>query len=398
MMVSLALLWLGCTASSSPPTAVDLSPLSLRWPLDGLLTAEQVRVGIDWNLGLLSALPPADGSHLQIDEEGGELWITLDPSRAGFPTRSHAALTDALVELRQSEELRETGAVDLGRLFMLTLHEPWRYYSITGACADYWSWGATRLPASHDRYDVVYSLLAAGDRIVLLPEAGAPVEELAFGMATGRGELGSSWAPAEFETIDLMENGQQRFAAFDAQGRIRPWADPEVVLAGQPGRCIWCHEGNLMFGTYENPSSEAAISYETWEQRIFDWQDDLDAWRAGLPTAIVYADTHSHTQAERIVRDFALPTVARAALEWGLSEEEAEALVDEAGLVRAEDEEWPERGQVLLRAEVDAVLEQRSGVARTRTLSDPRLPAEGEALRGEAWRAWLDCGGQSDGG
>lgn len=384
-------LLLACAPPSGPPTEVDLSSLSLRWILDDQLSAEEVRVGLDWNLGLLSALPPAGGEHLEITEDGEQLRILLHVEQAGFPERAEAALTDALQELRESEELAQTGAVDLGRLFMLTLHEPWRYYSISGACADYWGWSGARLPQARDRYDVVVSLIAPGERVVLLPEAEHPVQRLAFGMATGQSALGEDWRPAEFETIDLMENGQQRFATYDGQGRLQPWADPEVVAAGQPGRCIWCHEGNLMFGTYENPSSEEAISYPEWEARIFAWQDQLEAWRAALPTSIVYPDRHSHTLAERVVRDFAFPTPKRAAREWGLSEEEALRIVAERGLLLEEDSEWPDRGEVLRRAEVDALLEELSGTPRLSVLSDPRLPVEGEPLRGEQWAGWLRC-------
>lgn len=389
----LTLLLLGCTGEpTAPPTAVDLSPLPLSWLLDGQLDLDALRVGIDWNLGLLGALPPSDGSHLELEEADGLVSGSLDLAAAGFPPGAHAALTDALAELRASDELSGTGAVDLGRLFMLTLHEPWYYYAIAGACGSFADWRALRLPAEPDRYDIVVSLLAAGDRIVLLPPAETPVAEVAFGIGTDTIAFGEGWSPTEFEVIDFMENGQQRFAAYDEQGRPEPHADPQVVPAGPPGRCQWCHEGNLMVGTPKNSSTDQAMSYAEWEARMVAWQADLEAWRVGLDTSIVYADRESHTQGERVVRDFLLPTLVRAAAEWGLPEDEARALALEEGLWLGQDEEWASRGEVLLRAEVDAVLEARSGLPRLSVLSDAREPAEEEEYRGQEWADWLRCG------
>ena len=394
LLAACTLLLAACgPAPSSPPTRVDLSPLPLAWPLDPHLSADQVRVGIDWDLSLLGALPPADGAHLSLVEQDGWLVGELDLAQAGFPAPSHAALTDALAELRDSEELALAGAVDPGRLLMLTLHEPWRYYAITGACGSVYGWRTARLVEEPDRYDVVTSLLAGGDRMVLLPPAGTPVADLALAMGTDDIPFGEAWSPTEFEVVDLMDNGQQRFAAYDAHGDLVPHADPDVVPAGQPGRCQWCHEGNLMVGTPDNPSTDAAIPTAEWLSRMAAWQAELEAWRAGMATSVIFADRESHTQGERVVRDFLLPTVARAAAEWGLSEEEARALAQAEGLWLGADEEWPDRGEVLLREEVEAVWEARDGVARVPVLEDAREPAEEEAYRGQEWAGWLPCEG-----
>lgn len=398
LLVLLAVAWAPAACdpgTTGPPAAVDLSPLPLAWPLDGGLSVDELRQGIDWNLGLLGALPPADGAHLVLAVDGDWVRGELDLAASGFAEHAQPALTDALAELRDSDALAATGAVDPGRLFMLTLHEPWRYYSITGACGRVEQWRHQRLAAEPDRYDVVASLLSGGDRSVLLSPDGTPVQQVGLAVATGVADLDDpDWVPGEFESIDLMSNGQQRFATYGVDGWIQPWADSAVVPAGQPGNCLWCHEGNLMLGTHENPSTASALSYADWALRIGDWQAELEAWRQDQPTAIDWSDPQAHTWAERVVRDFLHPTAARAAVEWGLDPADADALQRAEGLWEGEDEEWPDRGRILRRAEVDAVLEEQTGVRPVEVLPDARLPVQDVPLRGQEWADWLPCEGE----
>lgn len=385
-------LLLACTGSdldtgSGPPTAVDLSPLELTWaPAASGIDADALRTGIDWNLSLLGAMPPADGAHLVI-EEGEGLWLLeLDLAAAGFPGRAHPALTAAVDELRSPD-----GPFDAGRFFMLTLHEPWRYYSITGACGQLAAWQQVRRPEQTDRYDVTESLLSGGDRVVLLPPDQAEIQAVAFLVATGGEPLGPDWVAQEYETVDLMANAQQRFATYDGDGWLQPAADPAVVPAGQPGKCQWCHEDHLMSGTPTNPGGAPGIETTAWLDRLEAWQEALEGWRGALPTSIDFVDSEAHTQGELVVREFLRPTLDRVATEWGLPEEEARALVEARGLVLEEDEEWPHRGEVLLRSEVDAVLVELSGRVQPPVLEDARELAPDADLRGREWAAWLDC-------
>ncbi|RME26372.1 MAG: hypothetical protein D6798_06865 [Deltaproteobacteria bacterium] len=381
------------TGAPTAPTAVDVSPLSVAWRWSaGGLDADRLRRGFDWDLSWLGALPPPDGGHLvPIDDDGPTRVFQLDPAALGLPDRALPALTDALVELRQWSEWR--GHVDLGRLLMRTLHEPWYYYAITGACADLDQWRQQRGSPEWDRYDVVVSQLASGGRVVWLPPAGTPVAELGFLVGTGTAPLGDGWQAEEFETVDLMANGQQRFAAWSADGRLEPAANPEVVAAGTAGNCLWCHEDHLMTGTPDNPSTDTALSYEEWAARIDGWQAELQAWRSSLQTSIDTTDHDVHADGELVVREFLLPTVDRVAAEWGVDEEQARSIIAERGLTLETDAEWPGRGAVLRRSEVDAVLAERLGRAPPAVLDDARHLADDEPLRGAEWAGFVDCSG-----
>ena len=48
---------------------------------------------------------------------------------------------------------------------------------------------------------------------------------------------------AEFDLIDLMPNGQLRYAVYGLDGVLLPYSSSDYGLAGKPAKCMWCHEG-----------------------------------------------------------------------------------------------------------------------------------------------------------
>ena len=193
--------------------------------------------------------------------------------------------------------------------------------------------------------------------------------------------------------IDLMSNGQQRYAVFDGDGALVPAADPAIVPAGQPGKCMWCHEGALMTGTPLNPTTRPHLSYLEWKSRMVEMQSMLYTHRAAQSTAVDFETYHAHTYGELLVREFLYPTPARVAAEWGAEPADVEALIDSYNLELSEDEEYPNRGEVLARASVDVVYaaEVATGdFAPLMVLADEReAPEEMTGLDGEAEAAAL---------
>ena len=141
----LPLLLLACAApdadSATPPgPAADLT-VRLRW-LGGspeLTDWTTARAGLWWSLSALGALPPADEdlALVVIDQpSAGEVLFDLDLGAVGLPEAAFPAVAEAIAEIQAAPSLSRRGGVDVGRFLMRTLHEPWRYYAITGACAD----------------------------------------------------------------------------------------------------------------------------------------------------------------------------------------------------------------------------------------------------------------------
>ena len=49
----------------------------------------------------------------------------------------------------------------------------------------------------------------------------------------------------DIEFLDLMKNGQLRFALYDLNGQLKTSTSPSLTAAGKPGKCVWCHQIRL---------------------------------------------------------------------------------------------------------------------------------------------------------
>ena len=347
------------------PVVWNAEPGGLTWP--------EVEAGLAWSLSNLGALPPPEGWLTVVESTESRVVFELDLSASGFDEAASPAIQSAIVPVWESDEMQQNGAVDAGRFLMRTLYSPWRYYSITGACATFDEWSTEHLSSITRKYGVTVSLLTKDDRLITLNER--PWEDIGavgFVAHSGVGVLSDVSVSQESEVIDLMENGQQRYAVFDGDGQLSPAADPTVIGAGQPGKCMWCHEGSLMNGTPANPTTRPYLSYTDWNARIGEMQAMLDTHRTQLSTAVDFsAQTHSY--GELIVREFLHPTPARVAAAWGLSAAEMDDMIEEYDLELSLDGEYPSRGSILSRAALDAVMaDQVPGFVPLTVLSDDR--------------------------
>lgn len=344
-------------AACTPPIVDPEAPLvvPLRWipGADGL-GWDEARAGLWWALSNLGAAPPADEAGLVVEAEGDDgVTFTLDLGAVGFPAARLPAVEAAVVPVRA--RAMEAGAVDLGPFLLGTLYDPGRYYAITGACPTLEAWRAARQAPDPGRYAVTLSLLVAGDRLVTFNPAPVvddadPVgalAELGWLAEEGEGSLADgSFAASEYETVDLMANGQQRYAVYDATGALR--AAGAESPAGQPGKCMWCHELHVQTGTPDNPSAEGYTSYAEFAAEVAAAEALLASAREATPNAVDWAYT-THEWAEHLTRGYLEPSAGRVAREWGVSVAEVEA----EGLPTHDNAEFPEWGPLYDRVDVD---------------------------------------------
>jgi hypothetical protein len=291
----------------------------------------------------------------------------LDLGAVGLPEARLPDVAAAIAPIRAwSVDADSDGTEDLGRFLLATVYEPGRYYAITGACGTLGEWRAARGDAAPLLYAVAQSLLTDGERRVELNDPGEPpvgdqpledaaarVIRLAFLAAEGEGSLAEgSFAASEFETVDLMPNGQQRFAVYDADGTLR--AAAAETIAGQPGKCMWCHEDHVQRGSAENPSAPGYLDYASFAEKV----DAAEAWMAvvrGEDPVVDYGTYAVHEHAERLTGAFLEPSPDRVAREWGVSVEEVLA----EGLPTHASAEFPNLGPLFDRADVDAARMRR---------------------------------------
>ena len=387
---------IACTPSADEDEFPVSLVVPLRWTAEpGGSTWDEAQSGLAWSLSNLGALPPSDGWLTIIDSDEYTTLFEINLEESGFNPRALDALRSAMDPIAQSDELDEHGTVDVGRFLMRTLYSPWRYYSITGACTDVDDWADLSQPEAVENYGVTVSLLTTDDRIITLNEGPlSSINAVGFSARSGEGVIADPATSLEVEVIDLMSNGQQRYAVFDHHGQLAPAADPEVIAAGQPGKCMWCHEGSLMTGTPVNPTSRPHLSYPEWAARMERMQDMLETHRSKLDTSVdFFNDYHTHTHGELLAREFLYPTPARLQREWGVSGETLSKMLSDHSVSTSLDGEYPDRGPILSRTEVDVVYATElaePGYQALAILPDDRdAPAPDAVLDGETERLTL---------
>lgn len=343
---------LACHMVPSPPEIVEdtgdpLAPLalSLVWrPTDPEDTWASARAGLDWALSQLGATPPADGSAVVVRGEATDrVAFTLHIDRLSLPAAATAVLADVEAELNTAES-----SAEIGRFLMRSLHEPWRYYATTGACPTREDWEAARQLRPVE-YAVTTSLLTEAERRITLNDAPDSWAAVGFLAEEGSGSLiDGSFVASEAETLDVMANGQFRYAVYDTDGALLPAG--VLSPAGTPGKCAWCHELTIQAGTAENASAPGYLDYSAWMEARADAHAQLTSLRSALSTSVDYETISVHEAGERLVEGFLLPDAARVAAEWGVTEAEVIAALGEGTEVQ-EEFGWEDR---YLRADVDA--------------------------------------------
>ncbi len=350
--------WLGLLGCGSPATdSAGPEPLvlSLHWvQAHDDESWEQARAGLAWNLSLLGVSLPDDGSWAQVAEDQvaeeqaeGTVHLTLDLSGASL-TGGDAWLA-ALAPMREHAET--VGSVDVGRFLMRTQFAPWTYLAISEACPTRAGFEARVMTGELGSFAVTDSLLTAGHRQLVFPRAPGAWSEVAFLAMEGEGSLvDDTFEVLEVETVDILPTGQSRFAVYGLDGALRPASDPELSPAGQPGRCMWCHEETLQGVLDDNTPVAGNLTVEEFRVALDDAQVLIDAERLAQ---VELQESEAHTWGERLAQGFLRPSADRLAREWGVSTDEVAMQAEALGLTRETDPEYPQLGELYSREEID---------------------------------------------
>lgn len=336
------------------PAPDGSGPVPLRWVrgYEGD-TWEQAQAGLWWQLANLGALPPADGAGLSVARaDADEVQFTLDLDAVGFPEAALPAVHDAVGFVAGTDEVAVFGGLDLGAFFLKTLYEPWHYYAITGACGARDDWTAAHLAPDPARYAITESLLVAGDRLDQYTPAPASPAAVAHLVEEGEGAIADgSFVPVETESIDILPNGMLRYAVYDDAGEVRPWG--EASPAGQPGRCMWCHEDHLQPGLATNTGVEGYVATADFLAEIDAQTDAVAVLRAGLSTALVWDPPDAHEDGELFTETWLLPSPGRLAREWAVDEGRVRDALDAVGATWTAHPEYPDFGELVSRADAE---------------------------------------------
>ena len=313
ILLMLALLAGSCSAPP-PPSDPDLS-IELRWIKSySRESRSDVEVGLLWVLSFLGASLPAD-------DPGALSWranvVTLRLDHAGIDSEVLPQWKRLLASLKASEEYRDMSALDVGRFVALTLCSSNHYYALTGAETSYERAYARRKFAAQP-VAIVESAVSHGNRLIEVAEA-ASAADIAFVAQEGLGSISlGTFMVEEHELLDVMANGQLRFALYGADGALKPAASSTRTEAGKPGKCLWCHEIALSRPFDGRTSVPGYGSVGEFERLIAQRMELLRSERSRLDSVIDFARTQDHTYAELLYISFYEPSAERIAGEWNV--------------------------------------------------------------------------------
>jgi hypothetical protein len=327
-IAAICIIWSSCVYNSLNFKPADLA-IDLRW-VKAYPTEEKEKVvtGITWALSYLGAsLPP--GSMSRVVQWKDSSTFTLDIGAAGFPEASLQKWVELLAAFRNTEEYTQTGGIDVGRFITLTLNSTHHYYAITGAhpsLADF----RAQYSFETKKAAIIKSTIAFGSRLIEISQANT-FSQIAFIATEGTGSIpGHTFAEDEFEAMDLMPNGQLRFALYTHEGKLKTSASPELTNAGKPAKCFWCHETHFISPFEDYPAAEGYYNREEFSTIVAARVKLIEDYRKLLKSDLDFSKTSDHTQAELLYISFMEPSAGRLAAEWGLTADEVRTKLKDA--------------------------------------------------------------------
>lgn len=292
--------------------------LNLRWnkayPDD---TIDKSIIGLKWGLSYVGAKLPVIESGITVSNS----IISIDINRLGFSDLAIQKLNALHNKIIASKEYQTTNTIDLGRYITLLLGASEHYYEIIGV--------PNQLDAVLSQYTfkpkkgyVNNSSVSLEHRIIQFSEQNG------FNQLFVSKEVDSITQEIyEYETIELLSNGQLRFGIFDVNGNRKNSADALHSNAGKPAKCMWCHEStiNQMF----TPQNDylGYLTFTEFQNTLINYRESNRNLKLALTDGVSFSQTQQHTLTELLYISFMEPSAERLSLEWNLPLNQVQSLL-----------------------------------------------------------------------
>lgn len=335
---------LSCTNDSYSDLIETETTINLKWNKayaeDNI---DKSLIGLKWALSYMGAtLPSSNAGFTNTDNV-----ITINIKYLGFSNDAQQKMLKLSEKIKVTSEYQNNNAIDLGRYVALLLGASEHYYEIIGTpntlneiLAQY-----TLLP---QKGYVNNSNVSLEHRVIQFSEQnGFNQLFLSEEVNPVSGEI------YEYETIELLPNGQLRFGIFDVNGNRKNNADATHSNAGKPAKCMWCHEStiNQMF----NPQNDYAgyLTYAEFQNTLIGYRESNRTQKLALTDGVDFAQTQQHTLTELLYISFMEPSAERLSEEWNMPLEQVQNLL--SGLPTHVYDEFPFLGSLYNRQDVEAL-------------------------------------------
>lgn len=296
--------------------------------------------GLNWalsHIGAKNKLNPTD-----VSTEKNEIMIF--PDELGLPAYGKDGLTKLHNVVFNTTGYHEENFFDLGHYVALLIGSSEHYYRLVNQ--------PQTLSELEENYEFVPALGYVSDS-----DISEKPREIKFTAQDGFRQLFVSQEidpetgeVVEFETLDLMPNGQPRFGIYDANGNRINGANPIHSGAGKPGKCMWCHESSIQPLFSVQAEQEGYLTPEELTDTLLFFRTAHKTNQNMLTSGIQFNDAGGHILMELVYISYMEPSLSRLALEWNMSETDVTELL--SGVPTHEHEEFSFLGEVYHRRDV----------------------------------------------
>ncbi|VXC18854.1 conserved exported hypothetical protein [Flavobacterium sp. 9AF] len=300
---------LSCTNDSYSDLIETDTSINLKWnKAYSEDSIDKSLIGLKWALSYLGAVLPTSNSGFIVNNNT----IIMDLKKIGFNDNALKKILILSEKIKNTYEYKNNNAVDLGRYVTLLLGSSEHYYEIL---------------------DVPNNLNEILNQYNLLPEkgyvnnSGVSLEHriIQFSEQNGFNQLffcqeinPITGVVYEYETIELLTNGQLRFGIFDQNGIRKNSVDAEHSNAGKPAKCMWCHESNIQQMYTPQADFNGYLAYNEFQSRLISYRESNRVMKLGLNDGVDFSQTQQHTYTELLYISFMEPSAERLSIEWNL--------------------------------------------------------------------------------
>lgn len=374
LLIVCSVVFIKCTNEVASP-AKDYK-INLRWIKSYPdQTVEKVRTGFIWSMNFLGAHLPADKIEKAIILSDNSI-IEIDISQLGFNDQARDDMMVICNRIKESGEYKTKGSVDIGRFLMLTVYSSHHYYRITGAPENFSAFLSKYNFQEKKVFAVTNSTIAFSNRKINLESSPSINEYSCFIAEEGTGSVAdSTFVTKEFETLNMMDNGQLRYLIFNHDGNLVTNADPALSPSGKPGKCMWCHTSRIqpLFAT--NADVPGYLNSANFLDKVNATNQLLTNFRIQYPAGLDWTQPEDHTLSELLYISFMEPSLERVAVEWGIDIATTSQIL--SGLPQHTYDEFPFLGNLYHRSSIDSLapyhVERVPLSAREQSLYEPNF-------------------------
>lgn len=276
------------------------------------------KTGFLWALSYLGAELPKGSFDKSITwQDSATFNINFD--KLGFSEKALSAIEGILDSLKNTEQYQKTKRTDLGHFVAITIGCSWHYYAITGASKTYDDFLKEHPLIKEQRFFVTHSTVAKHNRLLKFKAAEEVLNSVYIAEEGILDSNSNSFTPKTFEVLDVMPNGQLRFAIYDEKGKLTDASPLPYGEAGKPAKCLWCHEIVFQPLYVKNDSVPGYMSPMDFQKIIGQQNSLLNNYRKTLNSDIHFENRQDHTFMELLYISYMEPSIEKLSQEWNIN-------------------------------------------------------------------------------